>query len=113
MKPQKGKIQPGLAIVIAILALAFLLVNTRGCLGLPDFGMHRFDWFGAPWRFLTFSGLLQLVLGVWVADIVGLACFSEWSTFWDISFHFAIIFARRFGSVEARLMSSVRSLAML
>jgi RNA polymerase subunit RPABC4/transcription elongation factor Spt4 len=55
-----------LAIVIAILALGFLLFNSRGCYWSPDMVLHGGGWLGAPWRFLTFSGLLQLILGVWV-----------------------------------------------
>ena len=70
MNGQQGRINPGLAILLALVALAFLLLNTRGCMYVP--GTHFFEnnWFGhgffGPWRFLTVSGLLQLVLAVWV-----------------------------------------------
>ncbi len=66
MNNREGRIQPGLAIILAILAIGFLLVNSRGCFWSPDLALHNVGWFGAPWRFLTFTGLLQLILGVWV-----------------------------------------------
>ena len=62
---QSGRFQPGLAIVIAVVALAFLLVNSRGCYWMPDLMSHNGGWF-SPWRFLTLSGLLQLILAIWV-----------------------------------------------
>ena len=64
MRNQSGRINPGLAIVLAIVAVGFFLINSRGCYWAP--GIHDTRWFGAPWHFLTFSGLLQLILGVWV-----------------------------------------------
>ncbi len=64
MKSQSGRINPGLAIVLAIVAVGFFLINSRGCYWGP--GIHDTRWFGAPWQFLGFSGLLQLILGVWV-----------------------------------------------
>ena len=64
MKSQSGRINPGLAIVLAIVAIGFFLITSRGCFWAP--GFHDTRWFGAPWHFLTFSGLLQLILGVWV-----------------------------------------------
>jgi len=64
MKSQSGRINPGLAIVLAIVAICFFLITSRGCYWAP--GIHDSRWFGAPWHFLGFSGLLQLVLGVWV-----------------------------------------------
>ncbi len=64
MKSQRGRINPGLAIVLAIIAIGFLLVNSRGCYWVP--GVHDTRWFTTPWSFLGFSGLLQLILGVWV-----------------------------------------------
>ena len=64
MKNQSGRINPGLAIVLAIVAVAFFLLNSRGCYWGP--GFHETRWFTTPWSFLGFSGLLQLILGVWV-----------------------------------------------
>ena len=64
MRNQSGRINPGLAIVLAICALGFLLINSRGCYWVP--GFHDTRWFTMPWGFLGFSGLLQLILGVWV-----------------------------------------------
>ena len=66
MKNASGRINPGLAIVLAIVAISFFLLNSRGCFWSPDMYIHDTGWFGAPWRLLTLSGLLQLVLGVWV-----------------------------------------------
>jgi hypothetical protein len=63
---QNGKINPGVAICIALVALAFLLVNSRGCFWTPNLNLYDGPWLGAPWRFLTLSGLLQLILAVWV-----------------------------------------------
>ncbi|NIM62836.1 MAG: hypothetical protein GTO30_14685 [Acidobacteria bacterium] len=53
-----------MAIVLAIVAIAFFVVNSRGCYWTP--GIHDTRLIGAPWGFLGFSGLLQLILGVWV-----------------------------------------------
>ena len=64
MKNQSGRINPGLAIVLAIVAVGFFLVTSRSCYWAP--GIHDTRWFGSAWGFLGFSGLLQLILGVWV-----------------------------------------------
>lgn len=64
MNKQRGRINPGLAIVLAIVAVGFFLINSRGCYWGP--GVHDTRWFTTPWSFLGFSGLLQLILGVWV-----------------------------------------------
>lgn len=64
MKNQSGRINPGLAIVLAIVAVAFFLLNSRGCYWAS--GFHDTRWLTTPWSFLGFSGLLQLILGVWV-----------------------------------------------
>ena len=64
MKGQSGRINPGLAIVLAIVAIAFFAINSRGCYWAP--GFHDTRWFASPLGFLGFSGLLQLILGVWV-----------------------------------------------
>jgi hypothetical protein len=66
MKKAIGRINPGLAIVLAVVAVSFLLLNSRGCFWSPGLYLHDGDWFGAPWRLLTLSGLLQIILGVWV-----------------------------------------------
>jgi hypothetical protein len=64
MSKQSGRINPGLAICLAIVAIGFFLVNSRGCYWGP--GVHDTRWFTTPWSFLGFSGLLQLILSVWV-----------------------------------------------
>lgn len=66
MNRQEGRIHPGLAIVLAIFALSFILLTSRGCWVSPGLYLGDRNWFNVSWHFFTFSGLLQLILAVWV-----------------------------------------------
>ena len=66
MKRSSGKIQPGVAILLGIIAIGFLLVTSKGC-WVPFSGNHyNSGWSNFFFGFLGFSGFIQLVLGVWV-----------------------------------------------
>lgn len=61
-----GKFKPGFAIGLAILALALLVLWTRGCWSLPFDDHGRSFWAPGLYGPLSIWGLLQAVLAIWV-----------------------------------------------
>ena len=66
MKNENGRINPGLAIVLALVAICILLLNSQACFWSPGMYLDHSGWFSMPWRFFSFSALIQLILAVWV-----------------------------------------------